>query len=139
MQKQTVPAFPDDLREAYAAATELAHDHRVLDALAESRADLDLRRQATRDPQAFLEARGIELPRGLAIRFGQRPRFRPRFQPGPDWEFFSVRMFDCRTYWIWITDPDTGERRLSSEEVCWGFEIVPHPIPGGPIGAGPTP
>lgn len=135
MHERTVPAMPDDLSEAYSAATELARDQRLLDVLAESRRDLDLRREATRDPLAFLEARGIELPRGLAIRFGQNPR---PFMPSPDWEFFSIRLFDCRTYWVWVTDPITGERKLSSEEICWGFEIVPHRVPGGPV-AGPTP
>jgi hypothetical protein len=139
MREPTGPALPDDLLKAYTAATELARDQRLLDALAESRADISLRREATRDPGAFLEGRGLELPSGLAIRFGQRPRFRPGFQPGPDWEFFSVRLFDCRSYWIWETDPVTGERTLSQREICWGFEIVPHPLPGGPIAGGPTP
>jgi hypothetical protein len=82
--------------------------------LAESRRDLDLRGEATRDALAFLEARGIELPRGLAIRFGQNPR---AFLPGPDWEFFSIRLFDCRIHWAWVTDPITGERKLSSERL----------------------
>lgn len=94
MHERTVPAMPDDLSEAYSAATELARDQRLLDVLAESRRDLDLRREATRDPLAFLEARGIELPRGLAIRFGQNPR---PFMPSPDWEFFlhpAVRLPD---------------------------------------------
>lgn len=137
--QDAVPGLPDDLREMYRAAAELAGEPRLLAALAESRYDVDLRRRATRDPDGFLREHGIELPRGLAIRFGDRPRFRPRHMPVPDWEFFSIRMFDCRTYWIWVTDPDTGEKKLSQQEICWGFEIVPHPIPGGPIAAGTSP
>ena len=133
MDDRAVPAFPEDLRELYTAATALSREPRLLDALAESRRELDLRRQATRNPHGFLEERGVKVPDGLAVFFGQRPRFEPRFQPGPDWEAFSVRMFDCRTYWIWIKDPDTGEYKPSEETICWGFEIVPHFLPGGPI------
>jgi hypothetical protein len=131
VREQPAPGLPDELREAYGVATELRHDQRLLDVLAESRNSIDLRREATRDPRAFLKSQGIEVPESLTIRFGQRPLLT---LPGPDFEWFSVRLFDCRTYWIWVTDPDTGERKLSSQEVCWGFEILPRPVPGGPIG-----
>jgi hypothetical protein len=134
VNEQTAPELPDDLREAYDTAAGMVRDPRLLDALTESRMDIDLRRQATRDPRAFLDSRGIELPRNLAIRFGQRPR---PWMPGPDWEAFSIRLFDCRTYWIWVRDPITGERKLSREEICWGVEIVPNPLPGGPVAGGP--
>lgn len=135
MHERTAPDLPDELEEAYRAATELVRDQRLLDALGESRRSIELRREATRNTRAFLKARAIELPRGLAIRFGQRPR---PFLPGPDYEFFSIRLFDCRTYWIWVTEAETGERKLEEHEICWGFELVPHPLPGGPVAAGPT-
>jgi hypothetical protein len=134
MSERTVSGFPDDLQEAHKAATQLIRDARFREALDESRDSLELRREATRNPFGFLEARGLDLPPNLAIRFGQRPR---PFQPTPDWEAFSLRLFDCRTYWIYETDPDTGERRLTQQEICWGFELVPNPVPGGPVGAGP--
>jgi hypothetical protein len=57
--------------------------------------------------------------------------------PVPEWEFFVLRLFDCRTYWVWRRDPKTGELKLSQEQFCWGYEIVPNPVPGGPIASRP--
>jgi len=48
----------------------------------------------------------------------------------PGYETFSIRLFNCRTLWLKKLDGAGYE----PVEFCRGFEIVPHPIPGGPIG-----
>jgi len=48
--------------------------------------------------------------------------------PGPDFEPFQIRFSRCRTYVV--RDKRTG--KLTTETVCFGIEIVPTKIPGGP-------
>jgi hypothetical protein len=77
-------------------------------------------------PAEALAEFGIELPKELDIvplgtgRLGK---------PGPDFTPFEIRFSRCRT--VVVRDPETG--RLRTETVCFGFEIVPKILPGGPI------
>jgi hypothetical protein len=70
---------------------------------------------------------GVKLPKGLDIvplgggYLGK---------PGPDFEPFGIRFSRCKT--VVVRDPKTG--RLRTEAVCFGIEIVPRRVPGGPIG-----
>ena len=48
--------------------------------------------------------------------------------PGPDFEPFQIRFSRCRT--CVVRDKRTG--KLTTETVCFGIEIVPTKIPGGP-------
>jgi hypothetical protein len=50
--------------------------------------------------------------------------------PTPDHESFTIRLFNCRTYWVKKRD----EPGYEQVELCRGFEIVPYPVPGGPFG-----
>jgi hypothetical protein len=45
--------------------------------------------------------------------------------PAPDHEFFTIRLTRCRTYWV----SERDRRGYEQLEFCWGFEIIPHPIP----------
>jgi hypothetical protein len=87
--------------------------------------DRDLWAQAHEDPAEFLRSQGVELPKDLFIQFIGDP-----YMPVPDFEFFTIHMFNCRRMWVKKKD-DVGYEEV---EVCFGFEIVTHPIPGGPIG-----
>ena len=116
----------DELRERLQQADEFSRNPELAAAFAHATADPDLWAQASRDPVAFLGEQGVELPPGLAIEFLDDPL---RGRPVPDYEFFSIRLTRCRTYWV-KKKPGPGWEKV---EVCLGFEIVPHPLPGGPI------
>jgi hypothetical protein len=82
--------------------------------------DPRLQAQATARPEAFLRRQGIELPDGLAVRFG--PQLQPqRGKPGPDWQPFSIRLTRCRTFWV--------GKPPRKETICFGIEIVPNRLP----------
>ena len=133
MQESPVSQLPEELQHQYRAARELAQGAtRLLDGLHDEGGYAELREEAMKDPSGFLERRGLTVPDELQLRFLDFPGRRPR-KPGPDFEAFTIRQFDCRTYWLWETDDD-GNRTIQEVQICWGFEIVPHPFPGGPVG-----
>jgi hypothetical protein len=77
-------------------------------------------------PTEMLAEFGIELPEGLdLVPLGTGSIG----MPGPDFVPFEIRFSRCRT--VVVRDPKTG--RLTTETVCFGFEIVPTLIRGGPI------
>lgn len=97
-----------------------------IDAFKEATHDTKLQETAIKDPLLYLESKGVKVPNGLAVRFLRKP---VPIKPTPDYEFFTLRLFNCRTYWPKKLDGPGYEK----VEICFGFEIVPHPIPGGPI------
>ena len=115
-----------ELGERLHQADEFSRDPQLAAAFAQATSDPRLWSEASRDPVAFLGEQGVELPKGLAIEFLDDPL---RGRPTPDYEFFSIRLTRCRTYWVKKKDGPGWEK----VEVCFGFEIVPHPLPGGPI------
>lgn len=82
--------------------------------------------RAVANTHAFLERRGVKVPRGLQVKFGRVPGLD---RPVPDYEFFTILLTRCRTYWVKKKD-GPGFQQV---QVCLGFQIVPHPLPGGPI------
>jgi len=81
------------------------------------------------DPRGFLVDVGVPLPAGLQITFLEKP---PRAMPGPDFEQFTIRLFNCRNYWVQDpTEPDKP-RKWRNVQVCFGYEIVRNPWPRGP-------
>jgi hypothetical protein len=77
-------------------------------------------------PAETLAEFGIELPDGLdLVPLGTGWLGKP----GPDFTPFEIRFSRCRT--VVVRDPET--KRLKTETVCFGFEIVPKVLPGGPI------
>ncbi len=127
MTKQT-PELSDELQKLVDRAAQVSEDPELFRAFNEAMHDPELWAEATREPGGFLRSRGIDLPEGLDITFLDDP-FRGR--PVPDFEFFTIRLFNCRKYWVKKRD---GEPGFEEVEVCRGFEIVPNPVPGGPIG-----
>ena len=87
------------------------------------------------DPRHFLEGRGVRIPDELEVRFlddlrgGGLPEIGAGM-PGLDFEFFSIRLFNCRSYWLPKQDGEGYEK----VEVCFGFEVVPVRPSWGPIG-----
>lgn len=96
---------------------------RLLDALLD---DAELRGRAQRDAEEVLRDRGIRLPRGTRLMFSKQPR---PTRPEPGYQFFSIRLTRCRTVWR-ADEPGEPPRE---QTICFGFEIIPHPLPGGPI------
>jgi hypothetical protein len=115
-----------ELSERLAQAEEFSRDPGLAAAFSNVVSDPRFWAEAARDPVTFLAEQGVEVPTGLTIQFLDDP-FGGR--PTPDYEFFSVRLTHCRTVWVKKSDGCGWER----VEVCLGFEIVPHPLPGGPI------
>jgi hypothetical protein len=89
--------------------------------------DPDLSVRFQERPSEALAEFGIKLPKGLdVVLLGTgRPG-----KPGPDFTPFEIRFSRCKT--VVVRDPKTG--RFHTEEVCFGIEIVPAKVPGGPIG-----
>jgi hypothetical protein len=118
------PTALDNLRrrsEQFASGEDMA---RLLDALLD---DDELRSRAQREPEAVLRERRIRAPRGTRVKFSRQPRLT---RPAPGFQFFSIRLTRCRTFWR----PDEPGQPPREVTICFGFEIVPHPLPGGPIG-----
>jgi len=115
-----------DLSDVREQAKRFAEQSELLHATAEVASDRSAWEEANRDPAAFLRKRGIHIPDELTLRpipmrgFGK---------PAPDWEPFTLTLTNCRT--IVVIDDD-GKK--DTEEVCFGWQIVPNSIPGGPIG-----
>lgn len=117
----------DELQKSFDRAAQISEDPELFRVLNEAMRDPGLWAEATREPHEFLSSRGIDLPEGFQITFLDDP---VRGRPVPDFEFFTIRLFNCRTYWVKKPDAPGYEK----VEICRGFEIVPNPIPGGPIG-----
>ena len=81
---------------------------------------------AHRDPEAFLRERGIKVPKGLQMKPIPWPGLS---KPTPEWMPFTIRLTDCRQI-VFFAEGEGWK----VEEVCFGWEITPNPIPGGPIG-----
>lgn len=122
-----MPELSDELQKVFDRAAQFSEDPELFSALTEATHDPELWAQATREPGEFLRSRRIELPEGLEIKFLDDPL---RGRPVPDYEFFTIRLFNCRKFWV----KKRGEPGYEDVEVCFGFEIVPNPVPGGPIG-----
>jgi hypothetical protein len=107
-------------------ATALVDEDALVKATIEVASNEEAWIEANDDPGRYLEQRGIAVPEGLTVRALPWPGFG---KPSPDWHPFAVRLTMCKT--VWVRDPDSGV--LRQEQVCRGFEVIPNPLPGGPI------
>jgi hypothetical protein len=124
------------LSDAAAEAAKIAQDRRLRSAIAGlARADTGTVRTALTAPREFLAGAGVQVPGHLEVTIIRgdpvRPAVPARF--GPDFEFFSLRQLDCRTYWVAKKDENGNVVGYEEQEICWGFEITPRFLPGGPI------
>ena len=113
---------PPEYRESHDAALRFSETpklHRLFEQLLR---DEKLRAKAVGDFDAVLRSQSVEVPDGLEVRF-MAPSM-----PGPEWLPFSIRLLRCRKYY--------RKTRSGVEEadVCFGIEIIPNPVPGGPWG-----
>jgi hypothetical protein len=95
---------------------------------------------ALTDPAGWLRARGLELPQDLAVRLTKdlsisKP-LGPEIagKPDPDWIPFAIREINCRTFWLPKRNDQGKIVGYEEVRICFGFEIAPTPIPGGPLG-----
>lgn len=115
---------PDEL---LLRAEELAGSDAMLQLLTATWRDPDVARRFDERPAETLKEFAIEVPKGLdVVPLGTGSIGKP----GPDFEPFTIRLSRCRT--TYVRDPDS--KRLKTETVCFGIEIVRNPVPGGPIG-----
>jgi hypothetical protein len=126
----------EGLAEAAELAAKLAQDRGLRRAMASLfAADPKVVRAALTAPREYLAGAGVELPDHLEVVVirgdHSRPHIVGRFVP--DFEFFVFRQFDCRTYWVAKKDGDGKFAGYEEQQVCWGFEITPKFLPGGPI------
>ncbi len=122
---ERLPGLPDELQKPHQAAIQFSESPEVLRVLGEAASDPDLKRELEEDPQRFLESRGVPVPEGLRLDLLE---VRGPAMPGPDYEFFTIRMFNCKKYWRIKRNAD-GTREIETAEICYGFEVVPHPLP----------
>ena len=124
------------LAEAAAQAEKLSQDRRLRGAVAGLfKGDDGAIETALTAPREFLAAAGVQVPDHLDVVIvrgrHQLPPVLGKF--GPDFEFFSIRQFDCHTYWVAKVDDEGKVVGYEEQEFCWGFEITPKFFPGGPI------
>jgi hypothetical protein len=120
-----LPGLPKELEGPHRAAIEFSESQQVLRLLGEAAADPALGKELEEDPQRFFESRDLPIPEG--VRLDLLDLRRPAM-PGPDYEFFTIRQFNCKRYWL-VRQNDDGTRELESVEICYGFELVPQPLP----------
>ena len=126
MAEPAMPRLSDELQPVFEQATGFSESPELIEAVREASREPKVWSEASKDTGEFLRERGIEVPEGLEVILLDDPL---RERPGPDFEFFTIRLFNCRTYWV--KKEGGGYEKV---QVCWGFEIVPNPVPGGPIG-----
>ena len=114
------------LLRIFKRADALADSPEFLGAFKAATHDAKLQEMAIKEPRQYLESKGVKVPGGLAVTFLRKP---VPLKPTPDYEFFTIRLFRCRTYWLKKLEGPGYEK----VEVCFGFQIDPHPVPGGPI------
>jgi hypothetical protein len=106
--------------EAFASTEELTRFAVV------SMQDPELSVRLQERPTETLAEFGIQVPKGLdVVPLGTGSIGKP----GPDFEPFQIRFSRCKT--VVVRDDKTG--RLTTETVCFGIDIVPTVIHGGPI------
>lgn len=125
MAEQQAPGLSDELQRVFEQADRFAERPELMEAFREASRDRKLWEAASRDTAGFLRDRGVEVPEGLEVILLNDPM---REKPAPDFEFFTIRLFNCRTFWV--KKEGAGYEKV---QFCWGFEIVPNPLPGGPI------
>jgi hypothetical protein len=120
-------------RRLIGRAEAVAADPALQKLLTRALGDPKLQERLRKDSSDALERAGVKIPRGLDIKFG--PQLRPTTppgKPGPDWVPISIRLTRCRT--VWVLDRSVTPPKWKQETICFGFEIIRHPPPGGPIG-----
>lgn len=122
--KEPFPDLSPELAEQLQRADEFAEDANLMRAFQAAAGDGELWERAERDSQSVLEEFGVEVPKGLDVHFLPDPLA----YPGPDYEFFTIRLTRCRTVWV-RKQPGPGFEQV---QFCLGIEIVPHSP--GPIG-----
>jgi hypothetical protein len=118
------PELPDEYAALHESALGLSQDPGVHRAFAELLREPELAAKVGHDAAGFLAGYDVRVPEGLTVSltgFGK---------PGPDWVPFTIRLTNCRTYRR--INRQTG--KLETAEICYGFEITPNPVPGGPWG-----
>jgi hypothetical protein len=116
--------IPEEYRALHDRAVALVERPELHEALGELGRDPEALRRATDAPGKFLSSFGLKVPKGLGARIFALEK------PGPDWTPWSIRLSNCRSYWV--RNSETG--KYERVEVCFGIEIFPNPVPGGPWG-----
>lgn len=113
---------------ALLAAEELADSENVARLAAAIWQSPELGRLLAEQPEEILARFDIVLPEAVdLVPLGAGGRLG---KPTPDFLPFEIRLTRCRT--VVVRDEDSGV--FKTETVCFGFEIIPKQLPGGPVG-----
>lgn len=131
MKQRKVGFSQAQIDSLHEKAVTLSNNARLLKSCNTAIADEKARQKAVADPAAFLRSETIAVPEGLKVLFFERP---PRHLPTPDWVPFTVEFFNCRKSWKIECDRNGENCEVKEYEVCFGFRIIPIPVPWwGPI------
>jgi hypothetical protein len=125
MLEQQARRLPDELEGSFQQAADLVANPQLQALLARAAEDPELRISLEEAGPEVLAKHGLTFSDDLDVRFTQRQLVG---RPGPDFERYSIRLFNCRTVWV-KRDDGKGFEKV---EVCLGFEITPHGV--SPIG-----
>ncbi len=114
--------LPAKLAEIFKHASAFAENAKTLTAFHAATRDPKIWEIAIKDPEKFLNSKGVKVPDGIKIRFIEGLKYG---KPTPDHEFFTIRQFNCRHYWV----RNTNGPGYQEGEVCFGFEITSNPLP----------
>jgi len=123
------PFSPAEIKKLWQQANDLAKRPQFLSAFAEAASNPKVAAEAQRSPAEYLRKRGIVLPNTLSVNFLDSNELATMEatpgKPAPDdFYFFTIRLVDCRTFWVW--NPPNKPERIT---VCMGFEIIPNYLP----------
>jgi hypothetical protein len=91
----------------------------LLDAFEEALKNPRLRERALEDAAGYLEKRHVIVPKGLQVDFRTTPSRNLELPPDPDFFPFTIRLFNCRTYWV----KKRNKPGFEQVTICFGFEI----------------
>ncbi len=110
---------PTKYRRSFDAAGSMMDSPEMAAAFDAVRRDPDLAQLAATNPMDVLLKFGVDVPKGIDVRLIGIS------MPGPDWEPWSIRLTNCRSYWVRNKDG-----KWEQVEVCFGWEAVPGKDPG---------
>jgi hypothetical protein len=104
----------------------LGKDKRFQAAVDNAAVNEEARKEALNNARQYLENQGVVIPKNVSIKFIIQPS---KPIPPPDQPFFVLRLFNCQSYWVRKKNEPVYER----VEVCFGYELTPSIVTGGPV------
>jgi hypothetical protein len=104
----------------------LSNDTKFLAAVDYAAGNEQARNEAINDSSQYLKNQGVVVPKNLLVTFINKPS---KPLPPPDQPLFLIRLFNCKSFWL----PKKNQPGHEQVEICFGYEIRPSIVVGGPI------